>query len=170
MHLDDITIREASIGDADAIAPLFDAYRQFYGKASDLELARTFLRQRLGNAESIVLVAVSAGGTEPLGFVQLYPTFSSLQCDRAWVLNDLFVADRARRRGVAEALMQAAASSAERAGVSSISLSTAHGNVAAQRLYTKLGYVLDEEFRTYMLAMPQPDERERLSLRDRLER
>jgi len=153
MPLDDITIREASSGDADVIAPLFDAYRQFYGKAPDLDLARAFLRQRLGNAESIVLIAVSAGGAEPLGFVQLYPTFSSLQCNRAWVLNDLFVAERARRRGVAERLMQAAASSAQHAGVSSLSLSTAHDNVAAQRLYTKLGYVLDEDFRTYALTI-----------------
>jgi ribosomal protein S18 acetylase RimI-like enzyme len=153
MRLDDLTIREAVSSDADAIAPLFDAYRQFYGKASDLDLARAFLRQRLGNAESIVLVAVSAAGAEPLGFVQLYPTFSSLQCNRAWVLNDLFVAERARRHGVAEALMQAAARSAQHAGVSSISLSTAHGNVAAQRLYTKLGYMLDEDFRTYVLTI-----------------
>jgi ribosomal protein S18 acetylase RimI-like enzyme len=154
MHSDDVTIREAISSDVDAVAPLFDAYRQFYGKASDLELARAFLRQRLGNAESIVLVAEAAGGTELLGFVQLYPTFSSLQCNRAWVLNDLFVAERARRRGVAEALMQAAARSAQQAGVSSISLSTAHDNMAAQRLYEKLGYVLDEEFRTYVLAVP----------------
>ena len=42
MRLDDITIREASSSDADAIAPLFDAYRQFYDKAPDLELARSF--------------------------------------------------------------------------------------------------------------------------------
>ena len=141
--------------DAVAIASLFDAYRQFYGKAPDLALAEQFVRQRLSNGDSLILVAearhASAG---PLGFVQLYPTFSSLACNRAWILNDLYVADHARRRGVAEALMNAAAETARRAGVSSLSLQTAHDNAAAQALYVKLGYVLDEEFRTYALTLP----------------
>lgn len=141
--------------DAVAVASLFDAYRQFYGKAPDLALAEQFVRQRLSNGDSLILVAearrASAG---PLGFVQLYPTFSSLACNRAWILNDLYVADHARRRGVAEALMNAAAETARRAGVSSLSLQTAHDNAAAQALYVKLGYVLDEEFRTYALTLP----------------
>ena len=101
----------------------------------------------------IFVAEAPSAGDEPIGFTQIYPTFSSLQCKHAWVLNDLFVAERARRAGVAAALMNAAADAARRVGVSSISLSTAHGNVSAQRLYTTLGYVLDEEFRTYSLAI-----------------
>jgi ribosomal protein S18 acetylase RimI-like enzyme len=154
MRSEDLIIRRAESGDARAIAPLFDGYRQFYGKTSDLALAELFLRERLRNGESIVLVAVTPGaGAGPIGFVQLYPTFSSLLCGRAWVLNDLFVAESARRSGVACALMNAAADAARGAGVNSISLSTAHDNLAAQALYTKLGYVLDEEFRTYSLEV-----------------
>ena len=158
MRYDDLTVRKASSRDAAAIAPLFDAYRQFYGKAPDVALAERFLAERLRNGDSVILVAEAASGdvgsdSGPLGFVQLYPTFSSLQCTRSWVLNDLFVAKVARRSGVAEALMLAAAELAKRAGVSSISLSTAHDNSAAQSLYTKLGYTLDEEFRTYGLTL-----------------
>ena len=152
MSSEDLIVRRAESGDVRAIAPLFDAYRQFYGKTPDLALAELFLRERLRNRESIVLVAVSPGThAETIGFVQLYPTFSSLQCSRAWVLNDLFVAAHARRSGVALALMNAAADAARLVGVTSISLSTAHDNLAAQALYKKLGYVLDEEFRTYSL-------------------
>lgn len=155
--MDDLTIRQANRSDATAIAPLFDAYRQFYGRASDLALAERFIRQRLENADSLIFVAEAPSvGEAPFGFTQIYPTFSSLQCRNAWVLNDLFVAERARRAGVAGALMNAAADAARRVGVSSISLSTAHGNVSAQRLYTTLGYVLDEEFRTYSLAITPP--------------
>ena len=154
MRYDDLTVRQADSRDASAIAPLFDAYRQFYGKTPDLALAERFLRQRLESGDSLILVAEApTGGAEPIGFVQLYPTFSSLQCNRAWILNDLFVAEQARRFGVAKTLMHAAADAARRAGVSGISLSTAHDNVAAQRLYTKLGWVLDEQFRTYNLSI-----------------
>jgi ribosomal protein S18 acetylase RimI-like enzyme len=152
MRYDDLTVRRAESGDARAIAPLFDAYRQFYGKTPDLALAEQFLDKRLRNGESVVLVAEAPAERDgPIGFVQLYPTFSSLQCSCAWILNDLFVAEHARRFGVAQALMNAVTDAARLAGVTSISLSTAHDNLAAQALYTKLGYVLDEEFRTYSL-------------------
>ena len=154
MRHDDFTVRQATTADAIAVASLFDAYRQFYGKAPDLALAEQFVRHRLSNGDSLILVAESRrASAEPLGFVQLYPTFSSLACDRAWILNDLYVAEHARRRGVAEALMNAASAAARRAGVSSLSLQTAHDNAAAQALYVKLGYVLDEEFRTYSLTL-----------------
>jgi ribosomal protein S18 acetylase RimI-like enzyme len=110
----------------------------------------------------LILVAeAQSASAEPLGFVQLYPTFSSLGCNRAWILNDLFVAQHARRQGVAEALMNAASDAAYRAGVSSLSLQTAHDNTAAQALYVKLGYVLDEDFRTYSLTVA-PSEPHRL--------
>jgi hypothetical protein len=41
-----IAVRLAEAADAEAVAPLFDAYRQFYGQASDLDLARRFLQAR----------------------------------------------------------------------------------------------------------------------------
>lgn len=154
MRYNDLTIRQADARDIEPLAPLFDAYRQFYGKRPDLSLAERFLSERMRNGDSVILVAESASADNgPIGFVQIYPTFSSLQCNRAWVLNDLFVAKIARRSGVAEALMLAATELAKRSGVTTISLSTAHDNSAAQALYTKLGYVLDEEFRTYALTL-----------------
>jgi len=154
MRYNDLTIRRADGRDVAPLAPLFDAYRQFYGRPADLALAERFLSERMRNGDSVLLVAESASADNgPVGFVQIYPTFSSLWCHRAWVLNDLFVAKIARRSGVAEALMLAATELAKRSGVTTISLSTAHDNVAAQSLYTKLGYVLDEEFRTYALTL-----------------
>ena len=158
MRHDDLTVRRATVADAVAVASLFDAYRQFYGKAPDLALAEQFVRDRLSKGDSLILVAEArSASAEPLGFVQLYPTFSSLACNRAWILNDLYVAQRARRRGVAEALMNAASEAARRAGVSSLSLQTAHDNAAAQALYVKLGYVLDEDFLTYSLTLATPE-------------
>ena len=113
MRYDDLAVRHAHSRDASAIAPLFDAYRQFYGKAPDLALAEEFLRHRLQSGDSVILIAEApTAGVGPIGFVQLYPTFSSLQCNRAWILNNLFVAERARRCGVGEALMDAATDSA----------------------------------------------------------
>jgi len=140
-------IRRATPGDADLIAPLFDAYRQFYGLAPDLALSRRFIAARLERSESVVLLAQSAAAT--VGFVQLYPTFSSLRAARVFVLHDLFVTPAERRHGVARRLMEAAVVEARTAGAVALTLSTARTNLAAQRLYESLGWRRDEEFYEY---------------------
>ncbi|MCA1715231.1 MAG: GNAT family N-acetyltransferase, partial [Gammaproteobacteria bacterium] len=70
-------IRRAGPGDLDALAPLFDAYRQFYGQPADLQRAHDWLRERLQRNESVVLMAERNGAV--LGFTQLYPMFSSVR-------------------------------------------------------------------------------------------
>ena len=75
----------------------FDAYRQFYGRASDLSGAHAFLRERFDHGESVVFLAFDAGG-QGVGFTQLYPSFSSTAMARIFVLNDLFVCASARQQ------------------------------------------------------------------------
>jgi len=146
-----ITLRQATIHDLDLVAPLFDAYRQFYGKPTDLEMARRFLRDRFQHHESVVFLALDEEG-EGAGFTQLYPLFSSVRAARTYLLNDLFVAPKARRRGVAAALMREATDYVQAAGAVGMSLTTAHTNETAQRLYESLGWKRDEEFREYSIA------------------
>lgn len=146
-----IEIRRAGPADVDAIAPLFDAYRQFYGRASDMPLARRFLADRLARNESVVFFAFE--GPSPCGFTQLYPLFSSLRCRPVWSLSDLFVDPGRRRGGVARRLMEAAHAFARVQGAAAVELDTAHTNSAAQALYESLGYSRDLEFRHYSLTL-----------------
>jgi len=145
-------VKIASSADVDRVAPLFDAYRQFYGLPSDLALCRQYLAERLGRDESVVLLAGEADGTA-LGFVQMYPSFSSLRAASTYVLYDLFVDPAARQRGVGRRLMEAAAQDARRRGAVSLVLSTAKTNHRAQRLYESLGWVRDEDFYEYNLRL-----------------
>ena len=145
-----ITVRHATIHDLDLVAPLFDAYRVFYRQPSDLAASAHFLRERFQHHESVVMLAVDEEG-EGAGFVQLYPVFTSVRMGRLYLLNDLFVAPRARRRGVAAALMHEATDYARAVGAMGIMLTTAHANVEAQRLYESLGWKKDEEFREYAI-------------------
>ncbi len=147
-----LTIRRASTADATLVAPLFDAYRRFYGLASDLDLSQRYISERLERSESVVLLAAASRG-EALGFVQMYPTFSSLQAAQVFVLYDLYVAGEARRLGVARALMRAAVEEARAAGAVALTLQTARTNLAAQRLYDSLGWRRDEEFVEYGLTV-----------------
>ena len=149
------TIRRATESDVDAIAPLFDRYRQFYRQPPDLTRAGMFLQQRLARGESVVLVAEIEG--EAVGFAQLYPMFSSVRTSRIWVLNDLYVEPGARRRGVARALLEAAAGHTRDDGAVRIVLETGRDNAAARALYRAAGWQ-EEDSQWYALDIGRPVE------------
>jgi len=146
------TVRRATLDDLDQLVPLFDGYRQFYGKTSDLAAARQFLADRLSRDESVVLIAQGSDDAA-IGFVQLLPSFSSILAAPIYLLNDLFVAPAARRRGVGTVLLKAAAETGRAAGAVRLELSTAITNISAQRLYEALGWKRDEEFYQYGLLL-----------------
>ena len=147
-----VSIQQATLRDLEDLVPLFDAYRQFYGRSSDLKLAREFLSARLSLAESVVLVARNTLGAA-LGFVQLFPSFSSVRAAPIYILNDLFVAPSSRRTGVGAQLVRRAAEVARSNGAVRLKLSTAVTNATAQRLYEALGWKRDEQFYEYGLSL-----------------
>ena len=149
---EELSVWRAGLEDLDALVPLFDRYRGFYGLRSDPGLCRSYLKERISKAESVVFLAASRPGATA-GFVQMYPTFGSLQAGRVFVLYDLFVSQDERRKGVGRLLMERAKAHAEEAHARSIVLSTATTNHAAQRLYESLGYRRDVEFFTYELSL-----------------
>jgi len=131
------------------MVPLFDDYRRFYGRPSNREEGRLFLTERLNRNESVILLAFE--GEQAVGFIQLYPTFSSEWVKGLWILNDLFVIPQARRQGVGEALLQEAKLLAKQTGAKGLVLETGIENVTAQRLYERLGWKRDELFYRYYL-------------------
>ncbi|WP_095113670.1 N-acetyltransferase [Pseudomonas sp. Irchel 3H7] len=138
----------------DAVAPLFDAYRGFYQQPSNLEQSRTFIAERMAASESAIFLAQDEHG-EALGFVQLYPTFSSIDAHCTWLLSDLFTTPAARGRGVGRLLMNTARDFALASGAKGLVLETATDNLMAQGLYESLGYVRDSGYYTYILDLRQ---------------
>ncbi len=145
-------VHQATIDDVAQIAPLFDSYRQFYGKPTDLEGARVFLFERFKNCQSIVFVA-NTGNGDAVGFTQLFPSFSSVSMASALILNDLFVVPEVRRIGVAAELLEAAAQYGRSVGAIRITLSTAVDNGAAKALYVSQGWKQDEAFHVFHLGL-----------------
>jgi ribosomal protein S18 acetylase RimI-like enzyme len=141
----------AQIENLEEIAKLFDRYRVFYQQLSDLEAARLFIRDRLHQQDSIILIATVEDRIG--GFTQLYPSFSSVAMKPILILNDLFVAQPYRQQGIAKSLMAAAATFGREAGAIRIELSTQSSNTIAQSLYQSLGYIKNEEFYQYALAL-----------------
>ena len=139
-----LDIKEVRRDDVSMVAILFDAYRVFYKQSSNLQAAFDFLEQRVDKNESTIFMAILQG--EAVGFIQLYPIFSSVSLKPAWLLNDLYVAENARRQGVAEALLQQAKQFAMETNAAYVLLQTSEDNYKAQSVYEKNGWIKLTDF------------------------
>ncbi|MFB9842874.1 GNAT family N-acetyltransferase [Mucilaginibacter ginsenosidivorans] len=136
-------IKRIGVDEAGIVTDLFDRYRQFYEQPADRELAGRYISQRLANNESVIFVAIADG--TPAGFTQLYPTYSSVRACKNWILNDLYVDENHRKKGIGEALIRTAIAFAKAAGAADLQLETATDNHTAQRLYEAIGFEKQEQ-------------------------
>ena len=146
-----IEIERATSTHVEPVGRLFDLYRRFYECDPDLDLATSYIRERIEREESLIHVAVADG--EVVGFVQSYPTFCSVDAVKRHVLYDLYVDEAHRNAGVGARLMNAARDAAIADGAKRVDLETAHDNAPGQHLYEKLGYERVEGFFTYALGL-----------------
>jgi len=141
-------IRKATLIDIDALSVLFDAYRIFYNKPTNLIAAKLFLSERINNNESEIFLAETSDN-KIAGFVQLYPLFSSTRLKRLWLLNDLFVAPEYRSYGISVLLINRAKQLARETNAVALILETAKTNAIGNALYPKTGFVLDTDHNFY---------------------
>ena len=148
---DELQIKIAQPDDFEKIGEVFNLYRQFYEKESNIEACKNYIHERLINNEAQIFYIENE--KECMGITQLYTTFDSLELSKKIILYDLFVRSEYRNKGIGRMLMNAAKSFAERKGVTSIELSTSINNKNAQSLYESLEYQRDTEFYDYYLAI-----------------
>lgn len=130
--------RKATIEDLNQLAQLFDQYRIFYHKNSDIPAAEKFLKERIENKDSEIFVAESEG--QLVGFVQLYPLFSSTRMKRYWLLNDLFVNENHRGKGFSKELIEESKILAKSTDAAGVLLETGKSNDIGNKLYPSCGF------------------------------
>ncbi|BAY78920.1 acetyltransferase (plasmid) [Nostoc linckia NIES-25] len=129
----------ADINHLETVSILFDKYRIFYNQISDIEATKNFIKERFQNNDSRIFLAND--NREIIGFTQLYPTFSSVSMKRVWILNDLYVKESHRQKGVASLLMNTAQEYAKASGAIRVILATHISNTNAQKIYKSQGYI-----------------------------
>jgi ribosomal protein S18 acetylase RimI-like enzyme len=142
-----MTIRKAEITDLPQLAVLFNAYRIFYQQEPNLNSAARFLTERILQQDSTIYIALL--GEKMAGFIQLYPVFSSVRMKRLFLLNDLFVAEEFRGRGISIALIDKAKELCLSSGACGFMLETTKDNAIANILYQKIGLELDTAHNIY---------------------
>ena len=139
--------RKATLQDIRQLSELFDQYRIFYHKTSDVPAAEQFLTERIENGDSKIFVAENE--ERLVGFVQLYPLFSSTRMKRYWLLNDLFVNESYRGKGFSKQLIERAKEMAKSTDACGILLETGTSNDIGNKLYPSCGFELYDEVNFY---------------------
>lgn len=146
-----LTIIRATSAHLTMLIPLLDQYRIFYGQKSNIGAAKQFLNKRITNDESIIFLALN--GNKPIGFTQLYKTFSSVSLEPSLILNDLYVNKSDRGRGVGQKLLQKAKEYCASGHYKGLALETAVNN-PAQKLYETMGWEKDTLCFHYFWSTP----------------
>ncbi len=147
--MNNISIKQINLTEANLVVGLFNQYRIFYKQLSDIGMAQAFINERLQNNESIIFVAMD--DDQPVAFTQLYPKYSSVRLIKNWILNDLYVDADYRKQGIGEKLIRTAMDFAKKQGSGFVQLETAVDNYTAQSLYEAIGFVKQEEDKEFFL-------------------
>ncbi|MDG2475716.1 MAG: GNAT family N-acetyltransferase [Flavobacteriaceae bacterium] len=133
-----MNIRDANITDIDNLSVLFNSYRMFYGKESNIEIAKEFISSRINTNDSKIYVCES--NNYLCGFVQLYPLFSSTRVSKSWLLNDLFVDSKERGKGYSKLLINKAKELVKNTDACGMMLETEKTNKIGNSLYLATGF------------------------------
>jgi GNAT superfamily N-acetyltransferase len=134
-------IRAATESDLPMLMPLLRGYCEFYeANPSDEGLERMARAVIAAHEdEAFLLVATEGDSGDVVGFAACGWKWSSLRGARIVVLEDLFVAERARGRGHADALIETTAKVARRHHAPAVTWLTAPDNRRAQAVYDRVG-------------------------------
>ncbi|AQS35679.1 acetyltransferase [Shewanella psychrophila] len=119
-------IRIATDEDLRSLTPLFDEYRKSLGQDSRLADCKEFIESRLQENDSVIFIAFLVD--IPVGFIQLYPSFSSVLLKPLWYFDDLFVAEPYRKRGIGTELVKKAKELADETQVLAVRREKIEGN------------------------------------------
>jgi GNAT superfamily N-acetyltransferase len=141
----EIEIAPVVAAEFEALLPLIAAYQRFYeAKEIDEERNREFFSRFLAPSDGGLLLG-ARDGDRLVGYACLYWHFSSLPPAESVLLNDLYVLETERGRGVGRALIEASAAVARERGAHHLEWCTAPDNHTAQRLYDSTGAERSEQ-------------------------
>ena len=151
-----MSVAIARVGEDDLadLLPLMRGYSDFYEVNPPDEALLALSRALIANPEleGVQLIARDPGDGTALGFATVYWLWSTSRATRIGLMNDLFTAPEARRRGVGEALIQACLDAVRGRGAAILQWQTAPDNTSAQALYDAIGGIREHWVDYYLEA------------------
>lgn len=100
-----VMVREAEFSDINRIVKVVMNYRAFYEVENQTEKeVHDFIEMRMTNNQSKIFIYENRN-KKIAGFIQLYPSYSTVSLKAQWILNDFFVDENYRNQGIGQELM-----------------------------------------------------------------
>jgi len=146
-----ITIRQAARSDAATIVRLIRDLAAFEDMLDRVRITEAdVLRDGFGARPCFECLLAEIGG-EAVGLALHRPSYSTFDGRPGLYVEDLFVAESARGRGIGRLLMARLAAIAQARGCSRMSLAVLHWN-PARAFYRRLGFTQVEDWLPYQLS------------------
>lgn len=144
-------IKELEIKELEDFAPIFDSYRQRYKQPSELEKVKQYLLKMLETASSKILLSYE--NEHITGFIQLYPSFSSIGLAPIWILNDFYIFSGSQKKLTATMLMDEAKKLCQATNAIRVEVNTRKENHKLHKLYKEYGFEKDYKYDYYFLRV-----------------
>jgi GNAT superfamily N-acetyltransferase len=137
--LNDVRVEPISASQLEALLPLIAAYQRFYEVPDvDDERNRAFFSRFLAPSDDGMLLGAWRGD-QLVGYACLYWHFTSLVPAETVLMNDLYVAEAERGKGIGRTLIEASVNVARERRAHQLQWVTAPDNETARRLYDSTG-------------------------------
>jgi ribosomal protein S18 acetylase RimI-like enzyme len=137
-----INVRQIQAGDKSAWQELYFAYLKFY-ETSSSDVNSELLWVRLTNSEPQIQALLAEANGVVIGLAHFHYQLSTWSDTSHCYLEDLYVAEAARGKGAAKALIQQVQELAIKQGCTELFWITKESNSTARKLYDKVANLSD---------------------------
>ncbi len=146
-----VTLRPAAPDDAPIMLEMVTALAEYQDQgASMTATVEDFRRNGFGPDRQFECILAEQDGA-PVGLAIFFPTYATWDANRGLYIQDLFVAESVRGRGVGISLVQEVAQIAKQRGCGHLQLNVVHAN-PARNFYDRFGFVHVDDLLTYRLS------------------
>jgi GNAT superfamily N-acetyltransferase len=153
------SVRAAAPGDEQAVFTLIEALARYARLSHEVSGGAAALRAHLFGARPVaeaLLAEHDVGGVkEAVGFALFFTNYSTFRTQPGIYLEDLFVVDGHRRRGVGRALLAELIRIAEARGAGRLEWNVLQWNESAIAFYRRLGAEVLPDYRVCRLSFPR---------------
>ena len=135
----DIEIRRAEPRDISGVLGLMAEFADHVSLSAYLTVTEEKLSEAVFGENAFVELLIAADKNAPFAYAIYYPHFSSFRGEKGFYLEDIFVAERFRGRGIGLEILKNIARQAAERGYNRIDLQVMSTNTAALRFYERLG-------------------------------
>ena len=144
-----LSIRTVTPDDLPAVVELIREFAAFENLSDWCAVTEERLRAAMFGETAVAEGLVASDGEGPIGYAIFYPNFASFRGQQGLYLEDIYVNNAYRGRGVGEAMIRELARIAAARGYERIDFLVLDWNTPAVNFYKKLGAVRDEDERHF---------------------